>query len=135
MKSGGRQRRSSADAGDSLVEVLVALAVLGVGITAIMLGLGTNITTSVTNRSQSEAVAALNSAAEYVKSLDNSTLCAAVSPVSVPGSAVAAPPGFTITYGPASGLGSDPCSVIAVSPVQIAGNGFQTLRVSVVKRG
>jgi prepilin-type N-terminal cleavage/methylation domain-containing protein len=135
MTPRAKARNSSDDRGDSLIEVLIALSILSIGVTALMFGLGTNITTSVTNRIQSEGVTALESAAEYVKSLDQATICATTTQTSVPASEVVAPTGATISFGPVTTVGSEACSAIAAIPVQVAGNGFQTIHVTVVTRG
>lgn len=61
--------------GDTLVEILVALTILGIGIGALVTALGVNATTSVTNRSQAQLEAVLLSAAEHVKTLSFTTVC------------------------------------------------------------
>lgn len=127
--------RLRGDRGDSLIEILVSLAVLGIGITALMTGLATNASTSVLNRSQSRADTLLNSTAEYVKSLSfshASLACGAAAttnPADVPRD-----PGFTVSYGGASTFSSGvSCSLLKQVPITVTGDGF-TLTIVVVRR-
>lgn len=63
------------DRGDSLIEILVALAILSIGVSALVTALGVNATTTVTNRSSAQLDAVLLSAAEHVKTLPFTTVC------------------------------------------------------------
>jgi prepilin-type N-terminal cleavage/methylation domain-containing protein len=60
-------RAARAERGSTLVEVLVAVALLGIAFTAILGGLGTAVQTSGQHREEADANAALVSAAETVK--------------------------------------------------------------------
>lgn len=127
--------RVRTDRGDSLIEILVSLAVLGIGITALMAGLSANASTSVLNRSQSRADAALTSTAEYVKSLPYSeaTIACGAAATTNP-SSVPRDPAFTITYGSASAFSSGvSCSLLKQVPLTVSGDGF-TLTMVVVRR-
>ena len=124
------------DRGDTLVEILVALAVLSIGVVALTAGLTTNFTATGINRDQAQAETALTAAAEHVKGLPVSTL-----PMACPGgaaqpvspAAVPRDPAFTITYGPAGRVGTTSCSSLIRVPVTVMGRGFE-LRVEVVRR-
>lgn len=129
------RRRPDAERGDSLVEILVSLAVLGIGITALMSGLAANASTSVLNRSQSRADALLNSTAEYVKSLSfsDASLTCGGSPTTNP-AAVPRDSAFTVVYGGASAFSSGvTCSLLKQVPITVTGDGF-TLTMVVVRR-
>lgn len=56
------------DAGESLLEVLMAVAILGIASTAVLGGMVTSVLGSDIHRKQSEATAVLTSAAEVLKS-------------------------------------------------------------------
>ena len=120
-------------AGDTLVEVLVALAVLSIGIVALVGALTTNITMTVTNRDQSQAESVLASAAEHVKSLSLPFSCSGGTPTAVATSAVPRSDSYAVTYGPAEALAGQPCAKLIAVPVVVTGNGF-ALTVRVVKR-
>lgn len=121
------------DRGDTLVEILAALAVLGIGITALLGGLVTNITTTGVNRDQAQVSAILLSASEHVKSLGS---------VSCGGSAVTIDSTdvphddtvFEVAYGPSVPFDANtPCSVMYRVPIRVTGNGFD-VTLDVVKR-
>lgn len=123
----------SGDRGDTLVEILAALAVLGIGITALLGGLVTNITTTGVNRDQAQVSAILLSASEHVKSLGALTCGGAavtIDPADVPHDNAV----FEATYGPAAAFDSStPCSVMYRVPIRVTGNGFD-VSLDVVKR-
>lgn len=128
-------RTTNNEHGDSLIEILAAVAVLGIGITGLLTALATQASTTVVNRSQAQASTTLLAAAEYVKALPY-TACG-------PGSAVVVPPTdprlphdaiFTVTYGPGQQLASNACSALTVVPITVSGDGFD-LSAQVVKRG
>jgi type II secretory pathway pseudopilin PulG len=56
------------DLGETLVELLVAVAILGIAVVAIITAMGTSVLVSTLHREQSQATAVLVSAAEAVKS-------------------------------------------------------------------
>jgi prepilin-type N-terminal cleavage/methylation domain-containing protein len=131
-----RNRAARGDRGDSLIEILVAVAVLGIAVTALMAGLATEATTTVSNRSQSKAATVLNDAAEYVKGLSLSSVptCSPNSVTTITTAQMPHDSGFTVTYGPASDFNaSTPCSVMAKVPVTVSGDGYN-LTVTVVRR-
>lgn len=121
------------EAGDSLVEILVALAVLSIGIVALVGALTTNVTTTVVNRDQAQAESTLTSAAEYVKRLSLPFTCNGGTATSVPFNAVPRGPAFSVSYGPPEPLAGQPCSNLIAVPVNVSGGGF-SLTVRVVKR-
>jgi Tfp pilus assembly protein PilV len=63
-----RARRLHGEGGDTLVEVLMAVVVVGIAFVGILMGLGTSIRLSGTHRGQSSADVVLVSAADSVKS-------------------------------------------------------------------
>ena len=127
-------RKLGGDHGDSLVEILIAVAVLGIAVTALMFGLGTNATTTLSNRSQSKAATILQDAAEYVKAVGGST-CAPGTTTTLTNAKLPHDSTYTVTYGPAADFnGSTPCSVMAKIPVTVTGDGYN-LTMTVVRRG
>ena len=125
--------RAHGDGGESLVEILAAMTILSIGITGLVTALGTNASTTVVNRSQSQASTTLLAAAEYVKGLPFLSSCGPSTAVTVPTSALPRANGVSATYGPGRQLGTTACGVLDVIPVRVTGDGF-TLTVDVVKR-
>jgi prepilin-type N-terminal cleavage/methylation domain-containing protein len=143
------------DRGDSLIEILVSLTVLSIGITAIVFALGTNASTTITNRGQAQAETSLLAASEYVKALAPTaaelSACPSVLYPILPTavatiSTIPHDPAYSITYGPASPLpvpspapspsAASGCSSLVAVPVRVfdpLGNGFD-LKTLVVKR-
>lgn len=120
------------DRGETLVEILAALAVLGIGITALLGGLVTNITTTGVNRDQAQVSAILLSASEHVKSLG--VLACGGTAITISPAAVPHDAAFEVTYGPAVPFdASTPCAVMYRVPVRVTGNGFD-VSVDVVKQ-
>jgi hypothetical protein len=66
--------RLSSEAGETLAELLVTIAILGVAIVAIVGGLGDAILASTVHRSHATADAAARSAAEKLKNRDIATM-------------------------------------------------------------
>jgi len=124
-------RQSPDDAGFTLVEVLVALIVLGTGVATLLGALGMQAKTSLGNRNQSQAATTLTAAAEYVKSLPWSATCAGAA-VDISGS-VAHASGFVISYAQQPFDGSTPCTSLVTAHVTVVGNGY-SLAVDVLKR-
>ncbi|MCU1624761.1 MAG: hypothetical protein JWL79_3606 [Frankiales bacterium] len=124
------------DQGDSLIEVLVALAVLGIGITGLLTAVSTHITTTTINRDQSQIETTLVSAAEYVKSLPFSafTGCTPTGWTNLTTSTVPHDPAFTVEYGNARQQGATPCATLTVVSVRVTGNGFQNMTLDLTKR-
>lgn len=120
------------DRGDTLVEILVALAILSIGIVALVGALGANATTTVVNRSQSQAASTLLAASEYVKSLPHSSTCGPTGEVTITNE-VPHDTLYAVTYGPGRQLGTTPCSSLSIIPVRVTGDGFD-LRVEVASR-
>ena len=63
-----RVQRFQGESGDTLVEVLMAVVIMGIAFVGLLAGLGTAIRLSATHRGQSSADVVLVSAAESVKS-------------------------------------------------------------------
>jgi len=59
---------SRSESGESLIETIIAIAVLGIAVTAILGSIATGIVTSVVNRDQTDANALLLRSAEVLKS-------------------------------------------------------------------
>lgn len=125
-------KRRRREAGDTLVEILVALAVLSIGVVALVGALGANAFTTAINRSQSEAATVATAAAEYVKSVPlTSALCASAMPFDA--AAVPRPTGFAVSFGPLAGYAGYGCAELASVTLTVTGDGF-TVPVTVVKR-
>lgn len=129
-------RRPRADAGDTLVEVLVALAILGIGVTALLSALAVMITSTGGNRSNARSQATLLSAAEYVKTM---TLTAAdytacgPTPFTITNQ-IPVPTGMTATVERGSpAVTGGACTVLLKVPVRVTGDGFN-VTVDVVRR-
>lgn len=114
------------------MEILAALTILAIGVVGLLTALGTHVTTTVANRSQSKASTALLEAAEYVKSLPYAA-CGPATAQSVSTSALPRDPAFAVSYGPGHQLGSTSCGDLTIVPVTVTGDGF-TLHVDVAKR-
>lgn len=126
--------RPAGDRGDSLVEILVTLAVLSIGMVALLSALTTNVTITGVNRDQSQATAVLASAAEHVKALPGFPMsCTGGTPVTISTSDVPRPAAYSVSYGPAEAVEGQPCSEVVAVPVRIMGNGFDRT-VHVVRR-
>lgn len=127
-----------ADAGDSLVEILVAMAVLSIGITGLLTALATQVSTTAVNRDQAQMESVLTSAAEYVKSRQLTSSCSpAASPSSwstIPTSAVPHGPAFVAEFSNTHQVGSISCSALTAVTVRVTGAGFQPRMVDVVTR-
>jgi len=94
MSPPSRTRRA-ADDGVTLLEILIAMSIMGVAVVAIMAGLGTGIRTSAQHRAQATAGTLLASAAEAVKGFDFDDTCPAT--YAVTASDVTLPVGWPIT--------------------------------------
>lgn len=84
-------RAGSSDDGNTLVEVMVAVAIVGIAFSAVIGGIYTAVTASDVNRKQANAATYLSSYADAVKS-DAYAACA----TSYPGTGFALPAGFTM---------------------------------------
>lgn len=125
--------RGRGDGGETLIEILVSLAILGIAVTALLVALATNASTTIVNRDQAQAEATLLAASEYVKALAYPS-CSSGSATTVTAAQVPHDPGFTVTYGPAVAFDSStPCATLARVPVTVTGEGF-TLTLDVVRR-
>lgn len=106
-RHGRRQVRG--DAGTTLVELLIATAILGIGVTAVVGGMMTSITASDVSRKDAEAQSLTRTYAEAV-SADAYVGCAG----SYAAAGFAAPAGYSATmavsyWNPATSTFSTPC--------------------------
>lgn len=58
---------NSSDSGESLLEVLLAIAIIGIAFAAVLAGLGTAVTTSGINREQADDTAYVRAIAERIE--------------------------------------------------------------------
>lgn len=129
---------SAHDEGFTLVEVLMAMIVLGIGVAALMTAMGTHVKISAANRNQAAASSLLTTASEYAKSYTwNPTkvsgTCAALSGATLAASGPTPPAGFTVTYSDGQAVTSaSPCELQRVR-VEVQGLGYD-LTVDVAKR-
>ena len=128
--------KSGADEGFTLVEVLMALIVLGIGIAALMTAMGMHVKTSATNRNQSTAASTLATAAEYVKSYawnptKSGGTCAAINHTALSGPTP--PTNYTITYSDGQAVPSASMCELQKVTVEVKGFGYD-LTVDVAKR-
>lgn len=134
------------DGGQTLVEILVALAILGIGVTALMAALGVNASTTVVNRSQAQISSTLLQAAEVVKAMPFTTVCTGSVDwqPTMSGAAVPRDPQFDVRYRTAEVFGSpgtacDPTTgpggtTHASVRVEVSGDGFAPRHVDVSVR-
>lgn len=130
--------RHDSEDGFTLIEVMMALIVLGIGVAALMTAMAMHVKTSFANKTQSEGAATLATAAEYVKSYTwNPTLvgatCPAISGSTVSTGGPGAPTGFTISY--TDGQAVPSASMCELQKITVDVNGFgYDLQVDVLKR-
>ena len=91
-----RRQNIHSDAGFSLAEILVAIAIVGITFTAILGGIMTSITASALQRKQATADAIVRSAAESVKDSNQNAYVSCAVPGSYPLGAVTVPGGFAV---------------------------------------
>jgi Tfp pilus assembly protein PilV len=111
----GWERDSS---GETLVELLIAMTILGMTVVALVSGIGTSILVSDTHRKEAVAAAVVRSYAESIEasvSADPSSYDGRCPAVTTYGSTFAAPAGYTasvtaVTYWNGSGFDSASCS-------------------------
>lgn len=94
-----RRRPVRDEAGTTLVEVLMTVAILGVGIVAIVGGMGASIIGTDHHRKQAQAHTVLLSAADVVKSQAvNPYVACATTAAYTAGAGVSLPAGWTTSY-------------------------------------
>lgn len=135
--------------GFTLVEVLVAMIVLGIGVSALLGALGMNAKTSFANRNQSASESLLTAAAEYVKGLPWSQFspsCGSSTATTIT-TQIPHNSSFVITYGPAQppsaqtppltsfGTSDTTCQTLAIVPVSVnnSSSGYH-FTINVLKR-
>lgn len=121
------------DRGDSLVEILAALAILSIGVVGLLTALAAQVSTTVTNRNQTQASTTLLATAEYVKGLPFSTFGSCSGSTTIVTTQVPHDATFAVAYGPAVAVGSTPCADLVSVPVTVTGDGF-ALTINVVRR-
>jgi type II secretory pathway pseudopilin PulG len=115
------------DGGETLIELLMAVAIMGIAVVAIVGGIGTSILMSDVHRKQATAGAVVRQYAEAIESsvaAGNYVDCATVAAYSSP-PGLSIPPGYTATATAASswtGLVWDTCSI---------DNGYQKITLTV----
>jgi prepilin-type N-terminal cleavage/methylation domain-containing protein len=140
MERLARRVRERGDEGDTLVEILVALAILGIGISALLVALATNASTTVVSRDQAQAGTALVAAAEWVKAQPFSSFtCDATPPAVAPaGTVITAtqpPAGFVATYGVATPVAGATCASLVRIPVTVTQTGHDySVSLDVIRR-
>ncbi len=105
-------RRQTSEAGESLIEVLVAVVILGLGVTALLGGMATAVFGSAVHRNQADVSAVMTAAGEWVKQADYIT-CAdfddylsptGPQPFAYPGHVVTATAADTLTVSTPTGV-------------------------------
>ena len=145
----GRPAHFRDESGFTLVEVLVAMIVLGIGVSALLGALGMNAKTTFANRNQSAAQSLLNATAEYVKGLPWGKFSPNCGPSAATTIDTEIPhdSSFVITYGPAQppsaqtpplssfGSSDSTCQTLAIVPVTVdnASSGYH-FTVNVLRR-
>src|SRR3954452_20300402 len=127
--------RARPDTGFTLIEVLIAMVVLGSGVVALVTALGVNAKTTLGNRNQSQASSTLAAAAEYVKSLawTDSTIACGAPTTTLSVAQLKHDPAFTVTYGPAAAVNTTSCTLLRTVPISVVGSGYN-LSVNVLRR-
>ena len=92
----GRTPGSANERGETLIEVLIAIAIMGIVIPAVMGGLVTTILVSDIHRKQATAGAYLRN---YAEAIENQVMAGDYLECTAPPSKYAAPTGFTVPSG------------------------------------
>lgn len=123
-----------AERGDSLIEILVALAVLSIGIVALIGAVAANATATSINRQQSQVETVLMAAAEYVKSVPlTAALCSSPS-AAFNSSLVPKPTGYSVSFGALTAFPGQACADEATVDIIVSGDGFTLPALTVLKR-
>lgn len=96
MDTGSGGRRPSGDAGETLIELLISLMILGITVAAIIAGLGTGIVTTTIHRKNTVAGDFLRDYAEKVKGTGY-VECATATAYSATALGMSVPAGYTVT--------------------------------------
>jgi type II secretory pathway pseudopilin PulG len=101
-----RRHRVEGERGETLLEIIVALAILGVAVVAIASGIAVSVVASRSHRDQANAGTLLHNYAEQVAS--SYTICGAAAP-SFPATTGFQAPTINIKYWGGSAFGASPC--------------------------
>jgi type II secretory pathway pseudopilin PulG len=128
--------RAAGERGESLAELIVAIAILGIAVVTIVSAMGAGILLSDRHRQQTTAGTVLDSAAEWEKSQPYDTNCPASYTVPTPPAKTGFPVAVTVTYLDDSGATVSCSSDTALQAVALnvtSPSGFVS-SVTVVKR-
>ncbi len=92
--------RPSRDAGETLIEVVISIAIMGIAFVALLGGMLTAVSLSGLHREQADTQLQLVSAVEQVKAALYAGNCAAAPQYSVPGVGIAVEYWNGVTFGP-----------------------------------
>ena len=142
--------RATGELGETLVELLITVAILGISFVALLAGLATAIGSTATHRGQANADVVILSAADAVKSQTYAACTSTSTPSYNPTTGVAVPAGWsplssyvTVTgvqgwngtsWSPCSSLSADNKLQLVTVRVVTPGNPSTTETVDVVKR-
>jgi Tfp pilus assembly protein PilV len=124
------------DAGDTLVEILAAVAILSIGVVGLVSALAAMTKGTVSNRSQARAETTLLSAAEYVKTMSLSSADFAScgpTPAALTSAQIDIPTGFNAAYDQGTAPSGSTCTQLIQIPITVTGDGY-SLTLSVVRR-
>jgi len=128
------RRRLRGDDGETLVEILATVTVMGIAVVSVLFALGAGIAFSNTHRSQANAGVAVTAAAEAVKGatpvacpINNRTYGGALSGATLPSGWTSS--NLAITSTACDGLGLQTITITATAP-----DGRASTTVQVIKR-
>lgn len=124
-------RRGGGDAGETLVELLITVTILGVVIVALLAGLATAVRLSDTHRTQANAGVVLEAAAEAVKAAAPDD-CGGSTPYNQALASVDLPSGWSQSNLSITGCSGSPLQTITIQVTGPRGGSSET--VDVVKR-
>lgn len=125
----------SREAGDTLIEILVTVAILGIAIAGLIGALGDNAIATAGNRNEAQVQSVLVSGAEYVKSMTwSGPACSAAGTIPANSLIVPHSTSISVSYGQgASADGLPACVDLEQVLVTVSGYGYN-VSMTVVKR-